>query len=61
MQNGVNAWLSGTVPSFITTNNFIARAYARVIAAFLRETFAGIESEECVYVIELGAGHGKFG
>lgn len=30
---GVNAWASGTVPWFVTSNTLVARAYARMIDA----------------------------
>lgn len=53
---GIDAWLSGVIPSKITTNSFIARTYARMIAAYA----ADIEAEEMT-IVELGAGHGRFG
>lgn len=59
---GIEAWKSGTVPSYITTNAFIAQAYARVIHASLIDR-ARVEGEGAapVHIIELGAGHGRFG
>lgn len=53
---GIDAWLSGVIPSKITTNSFIARAYARMIAAY-----AGDVAAEELTIVELGAGHGRFG
>lgn len=53
---GIDAWLSGVIPSKITTNSFIARTYARMIAAYARDMGA---TE--VTIVELGAGHGRFG
>lgn len=53
---GIEAWLSGVIPSKITTNSFIARTYARMIAAYASET----ETSELT-IVELGAGHGRFG
>jgi hypothetical protein len=53
---GIDAWLSGVIPSKITTNSHIARVYARMIAAHLADSAA-----ESVTIVELGAGHGRFG
>lgn len=75
---GVNAWSEAIVPNFVTTNSFIARAYAKVILGLLRDTFevpptpsrrrgsaastpAGVDPTKPVYIIEIGAGHGKLG
>ncbi len=55
-QRGVDAWRRGEVPHYVTSNPFIADAYARVIAGFLRD--AG--GAEPVDVVELGAGSGRF-
>eukprot|EP00501_MAST-03F_sp_TOSAG23-6_P002213 GSMAST32.ASY1.ANO1.2313.1 assembled CDS len=51
------------VPSFVTTNAFIANAYAKVILSFLREWSLSLEKtvNEPMYIIEIGAGHGKLG
>jgi tetratricopeptide (TPR) repeat protein len=53
---GIDAWLSGVIPSKITTNSFIARSYARMIAAYLADS-----ATQNVTIVELGAGHGRFG
>jgi tetratricopeptide (TPR) repeat protein len=53
---GAEAWQTGVVPTYATSNPFIARAYARVVAAFQRDhADAGP-----VTVIELGGGTGCF-
>jgi tetratricopeptide (TPR) repeat protein len=52
---GEDAWGSGSVPAFPTSNTAIATACARVIAAWVRDT--GCPAQ----VVELGAGHGRFG
>jgi hypothetical protein len=61
---GPLAWTTRGVPSYITTNPYIARCYARVVAAFLRDTErAGAgpaEGEPSAYVVELGAGAAMF-
>ena len=62
---GVGAWASGTVPWFITSNAAIARAYARILDAFLRDVadgaFGPFDTRRPVHFVELGAGHGRFG
>ena len=53
---GIDAWLSGMVPSRVTTNSYIAWRYARLIASYIQDTQA-----RNVTIVELGAGHGRFG
>lgn len=58
---GIEAWRQGIVPHYITSNTFIADAYARVVAAYLGERMATLtDAGEPVYIVELGAGSGKF-
>ena len=60
---GVSAWSEGVVPSYVTSNSFIARAYSRVVAAFLRDWGLAEplrQGNRPVYVVELGAGSGRF-
>jgi tetratricopeptide (TPR) repeat protein len=62
-RQGVEAWRQGTVPHYITSNPFIASAYARVVLGFLRDCQAGsppLNPGQPVYIIELGAGSGRF-
>jgi tetratricopeptide (TPR) repeat protein len=59
-RHGVEAWRSEGVPFHITSNTFIAEAYARVVLGFLRD-WAPFDPGEPVYIVELGAGHGRFG
>ncbi len=58
---GVDGWRSGMVPHYITTNPFIAHAYARVALAYLRDIEAAGLTEQPVTIVELGAGPGRFG
>jgi hypothetical protein len=61
-RRGVRAWSAGTVPHHITSNPFVADAYARVVFGFLRDAkVAGIDRAQPVHVVELGAGSGRFG
>ncbi|MBV9281594.1 MAG: hypothetical protein JOZ41_16055, partial [Chloroflexi bacterium] len=68
---GVGAWKKeDAVPHFVTTNAFIATAYARVVLAWLRDWYAighssggeiaGLDLSRPVYVVELGSGPGRF-
>ena len=66
-RRGATAWSDGTVPFYVTCNPFMARAYARVIVGFLRDCAGGFgaqiwsqERETPAYVVELGAGSGRF-
>lgn len=60
---GIDAWKTGIMPHYITCNPFIAEAYAKVVLGWLRDCRAAgtIQREEPVYLLELGAGHGRFG
>jgi tetratricopeptide (TPR) repeat protein len=59
---GVNAWSTNTVPFFVTSNPYIAKAYAQMIFAWLRDLVAtnALDTSNPVYIIELGAGSGRF-
>jgi tetratricopeptide (TPR) repeat protein len=68
---GIEAWRQGTVPHYITSNPFIANAYAKVVFGFIRdcssvtpepanETFPPLDSSQPIYIIELGSGSGRF-
>lgn len=63
-RNDPAVWAASRVPSYITTNAFIARAMASVAAAFLEDVAAGrlgaTRPRERVNVVELGAGSGRF-
>jgi tetratricopeptide (TPR) repeat protein len=71
-QMGVTAWSSGTIPSYVTNNPFIADAYAELLLGFMRDYWTTrlsgaaspdrlIESSEPIYILELGAGSGRLG
>jgi tetratricopeptide (TPR) repeat protein len=49
------------IPHQVVDNPFVAAAYARVVAGYLRDAArAGLNAEEPLYVVELGAGAGRF-
>jgi Putative S-adenosyl-L-methionine-dependent methyltransferase len=61
---GIEAWHSAAVPNYITTNPFIASRYAKVIQEYFTDySHPGkkYSSKDPHYIIELGAGSGRFG
>ena len=63
-QRGPSAWSTHQVPWFVTSNGCLARAYAEVIDAFLRDVAAGQADPTAaptVHLVEVGAGHGRLG
>jgi len=63
---GANAWSSGGVPSYVTSNPMIAHQYASVVLGFLRdcagaEGVMSLDRSAPIYILELGAGAGRFG
>ena len=59
-RQGIEAWSQGTVPHHITSSPFIADAYARIVAAYLRDCNAQFDRSNPVYIVELGSGPGRF-
>lgn len=61
---GIEAWQTGAVPSFITSNVFIGRAYAKLILAYIQDhknNHPHENDDQPYYIVEVGAGHGKLG
>jgi hypothetical protein len=58
---GIHAWSRGNVPQSITTSPYIARAYAQIAVGYLRDVAADVDRSQPVYIVELGAGSGRFG
>lgn len=59
-ERGPDAWRSGEVPQYITTNPYAAHLYAQLVISFLRDIAANSPHREPVMIIELGAGPGRF-
>ncbi|MEO0535651.1 MAG: SAM-dependent methyltransferase [Cyanobacteria bacterium P01_A01_bin.123] len=63
-QQGVQAWNTGTVPHYVTSNPFIANAYSKVIFGFLRDCSQNqqtpLDPTQPIYIVELGSGSGRF-
>ncbi len=57
---GIAAWSHSGVPQSITTSPIIARAYARIVLGFLRDMRSSLDPAQPVYLVELGAGSGRF-
>ena len=68
---GIEAWRQGTVPHYITSNPFIASAYAKVVFGFIRDcrvvkgdstndSFTPLDPSQPIYILELGSGSGRF-
>jgi tetratricopeptide (TPR) repeat protein len=64
---GVEAWRSGEVPHYVTSNPTVANSYAEIVVAFVREqqrlaplTPEEGQPDEPLYLCELGAGSGRF-
>lgn len=58
-QAGINAWRTGAVPHYITSNPIVGKTYAELVFAFLRDLSLRGQHTETVYLLELGAGHGR--
>ncbi|MCR6650231.1 MAG: hypothetical protein NVV73_01440 [Cellvibrionaceae bacterium] len=57
---GLKPWSQGQVPHYVTSNPFIAKAYAEVALGFWRDLKAKGKTGQPLYIIELGAGCGRF-
>ena len=63
VQRGIDAWREGIVPHYISSNPFIANAYAQVAFGFLKDcqaTSDGLDRSQPIYIVELGTGSGRF-
>ena len=66
LEHGVKAWSQGEIPQYVTTNPVMARAYAQLYLAWLRDLAAqksegaALDPSQPIYIVELGAGSGRF-
>lgn len=62
---GPDAWDKKLVPETISTNAFMALAYAKVLAAYLTDIVlgrtGGADASRPLYIVEIGAGTGRLG
>ena len=56
---GMDAWREGAVPHHLTSNSIVGKTYAELIFGFLKDLALKGQTSERVYVLELGAGHGR--
>lgn len=56
---GLDAWSYGTVPHHLTSNAMVGKTYASLILAFLKDLAAKGQTTKKVFIVELGAGHGR--
>ena len=61
---GLACWRDGIVPNFVTSNRFIATKYAKIVLGFVNDIIMRHSETwnpcEPIYILELGAGHGRF-
>lgn len=64
-QHASRAWTDGIVPHFVSSNSFIARAYAKAAIGLLRDLYTSYDIKKAdppiLTILEVGAGHGKLG
>lgn len=58
-ENGIAAFSDEMVPHNVTNNSKCARTYAKLIFALLQDISTEENSDEPIYILELGAGHGR--
>jgi len=56
---GIAAWSEGQVPHQITSNSLVGKTYAELILGVLKDRAKLGALKDTVYIIELGAGHGR--
>lgn len=57
---GSAAWTSGGVPSYLTSCPLTASHYAALAASYLDDQKGSIDPSEPIWIIDLGAGSGRF-
>lgn len=58
-ETGIDAWRQSKVPHYLTSNSMVGKTYAELILGFLKDLAAKGQIKEKVYILELGAGHGR--
>lgn len=63
---GPQAWSHKGVPFYVTSNPFTVRQYAQVVLGYFRDCLSPnaatpIDTSEPIYILDLGAGTGRFG
>jgi hypothetical protein len=60
-EQGPRAWSSGAVPHYVTSNPYLAQAFAEFVLGFARDLGHAPEPGCPLHVVELGAGCGRLG
>lgn len=58
-EHGVEAWSKGAIPHQMSSNSMVGKTYAELILGYLKDLAFKEQVAETVYIIELGAGHGR--
>lgn len=58
-KKGIDAWSSGEVPHNMTSSSMVGKTYSELIYGFLKDLGQKGQLNERVYIVELGAGHGR--
>jgi len=58
-EQGILAWSDNVVPHHMTSNSKVGKTYAELIFGFLKDLDTKENSKEIVYILEMGAGHGR--
>ena len=58
----IDAWQNDEIPHYISSNTWMAKTYAEQILAFFRDisNLTSLKVDEPIYILELGAGSGRF-
>jgi hypothetical protein len=57
---GIDAWRQAIVPHYFTSNPYIAAAYAQLVLGYWRDAWPTLSGAQPLYLVELGAGSGRF-
>lgn len=63
INKGPACWTEAIVPQFITSNSYIAYQYANCILGYINDYYSrpDAKKDKPIYIVEVGAGHGKLG
>lgn len=60
-EKGISAWSDDIVPHHMTSNSSVGKTYAALILGLLKDVASKGNIKATVYILELGAGHGRLG
>jgi len=59
LEKGPEAWRTQKVPHQLTSNSMVGMTYAELIFAVMKDLAHEGKTDERLYILELGAGHGR--